>query len=297
MDFKENHSLRLLNSWKIGGNAEYFCSPESIDDCKTAHQWAKDNKKDITYLGLGSNVLISDDGIPGLVICTRKLKSIEVKEQSEKDLLQIECLAGTGKMELLKVFLKYNLSPALMFAGIPGDIGGGIAMNAGIAEKIEPREFCEVIEWVEVLRDNEIKRFSNTDLEWSYRICKGWQPGMIVKAGIAWPLSQSDPDIKQKVRTANKNRLTKQPLDKPSCGSVFVNPLPHYSGQLIEELGLKGHQIGDAQISEKHANFIVNLGEAKAQDVKALIDLVKTKVKSEKNIDLKTEVRFLGNWN
>ena len=194
-------------------------------------------------------------------------------------------MAGNTKTELLKLFLKYQLPPALMFAGIPGDIGGGIAMNAGIGEKIKPREFVEVIEWVEVLKEyNKILRYDKSDLHWSYRHCDGWQPGMIVRAGVSWPLDHKDPDIKQKVKEANKTRMQKQPLNLPSCGSVFVNPLPFYSGQLIEELGLKGHQIGGAQISDKHANFIVNQGGAKAQDVKELIDLVQSKVKSEKGI-------------
>lgn len=296
MEIKQNHSLKNLNSWKIGGEAEFYCSPNSIDECIEAHEWAKEKDLKVTYLGLGSNVLISDDGIEGLVISSRKLKKIEVTEHPEEDLLRITCLAGNWKMELLRTFLKYQLPPALMFAGIPGDIGGGIAMNAGISEKIEPREFVEVTEWIEVLRDGEIHRYENEVLDWSYRHCNGWQPGMIVRAGFAWPLSKVDPDIKIKVKEANQRRLTKQPLDMPSCGSVFVNPLPHHSGKLIQDAGLKGHTIGGAQISEKHANFIVNIGDAKASDVKQLIELAQSTIKEKNNIDLKTEVRFLGRW-
>lgn len=296
MEFKENHSLKNLNSWKVGGEAEYFCSPENIDQCIEAHQFAKEKNLDITYLGIGSNVLISDQGIAGLVISSRKLKNIESFINEDTNRLEIHCLAGNFKTEALKLFLKHNLTPALMFAGIPGDIGGGVFMNAGISEKIEPREFSEVVDYVEVLRDGKIHHFKNKDLDWSYRHCNGWQPGMIVKVGISWSLEHPDPEIKTKVRNANRNRITKQPLDLPSCGSVFVNPLPYHSGKLIQDAGLKAFRIGDAQVSEKHANFIVNLGEATATDIDAVIKHVQKTVWEKFQVKLVTEARYLGRW-
>jgi UDP-N-acetylmuramate dehydrogenase len=294
LEIKSGHSLANLNSWKVGGEAEYFCTPSNIDECIEAHNWAESKKLAITYLGLGSNVLISDKGIKGLVICTRKLKAINHYEEDEK--LKIECMAGNTKMELLKLFLKYELSPALMFAGIPGDIGGGVVMNAGISEKLEPREFEEVVEWVEVLRDGEIHRYQHKDLEWTYRHCHGWEPGMLIKACISWPLAPKTPEIKKLVKEANQTRLKKQPLELPSCGSVFKNPLPQHSGKLIEDAGLKGYSIGGAQVSEKHANFIVNTGNAKASEMRSLIEHVQKTVKEKFSVSLQTEVRFLGDW-
>lgn len=294
MEIKSGHSLANLNSWKVGGEAEYFCTPSNIDECIEAHNWAASKKLAVTYLGLGSNVLISDKGIKGLVICTRKLKAIHHYEEEGK--LKIECMAGNTKMELLKLFLKYELSPALMFAGIPGDIGGGVVMNAGISEKLEPREFEEVVEWVEVLRDGEIHRYQHKDLEWTYRHCHGWEPGMLVKACISWPLEPKTPEIKKLVKEANQTRLKKQPLELPSCGSVFKNPLPQHSGRLIEEAGLKGHSIGGAQVSEKHANFIVNTGNATASEMRSLIELVQKTVHEKFKVQLQTEVRYLGLW-
>lgn len=296
MEFKENHSLKNLNSWKVGGAAEYFCSPTNIQECIDAHEFAKSKKLKITYLGLGSNVLISDQGIKGLVISSRKLKNIESNINEKSNRLEIHCLAGNFKTEALKLFLKHNLSPALMFAGIPGDIGGGVYMNAGISEKILPREFSEVVDYIEVLRDGKLHHFKAEDLEWSYRHCNGWQPGMIVKVGISWSLDNPDLDIKNKVREANRTRMTKQPLDLPSCGSVFVNPVPHHSGKLIQDAGLKGFQIGDAQVSEKHANFIVNLGNASASEIDSVIKHVQKTVFDKFQVQLSTEVRYLGDW-
>ena len=123
----------------------------------------------------------------------------------------------------------------------------------------------------------------------------GWQPGIIVQVGLSWPM-HIDEKILDKVRDANRVRLSKQPLDMPSCGSVFVNPQGHKAAQLIEFCGLKGRQCGEAQVSLKHANFIVNLGNAKATDIWQLILDVQQAVKSKTGVELKTEVVQLGNW-
>ncbi|MFK8138596.1 MAG: UDP-N-acetylmuramate dehydrogenase [Bdellovibrionales bacterium] len=294
MNIQENISLKILNSWKVGGAADFYAAPTTIEELIEAETWAKDNGHPITILGGGTNALISDKGIRGLCINLRKLKGSEMEEKDGK--LFVTALSGTTKMELLKVFLKYQLPPAMMFAGIPGDIGGGVVMNAGIGEKIEPREFHEITQWVEVLSEGNIKRFGNRDIDWSYRNSHGWQPGIITKVCVAWPLDHADPNIKEKVKQANKIRLTKQPLHLPSCGSVFVNPKPLHSGALIEDCGLKGFSIGGAQVSEKHANFIVNTGESTADDIHQVVEHVKKTVFEKKAVKLDIEFTYLGDW-
>jgi len=242
----------------------------------------------------GSTVLISDQGIRGLTIGLKNFRQLEVQEKDGQ--LEIRCLSGTSKSDLLKVFLKYQLEPALFLAGIPGDVGGGIVMNAGVAESFKPREFCEIVADFEVLKpDLSEKKYFNQQVQWSYRHSRGWEPGIITWVTLRWPLHK-DPTVLEKVRTANKVRLSKQPLDMPSCGSVFINPPGHKAAQLIESCGLKGFSVGGAQVSVKHANFIVNTGTATAEQLWTVIQHVKTTVAREKDVELTTEVVLLGDW-
>ena len=281
-------SLASFTSWQIGGSAEFFCLPKNVNELIEAQAWASEKNVDVKVLGHGSNVLIPDEGVKGLVICLKDFSGLEII--SEKPKLEFVCWAGTAKSELLKLFLKYKLPPALFLAGIPGDVGGGIVMNAGVAENFNPREFVEITEWIEVLRpNNKIERIESKKLNWSYRHCDGWRPGIIIRAAFSW---QNEPDNStlDQVRNANRVRLTKQPLDMPSCGSVFTNPAGHKAAQLIDSCGLKGYTIGGAQISNKHANFIVNLGNATAKDVWSIIQHVQKIVLQNKGVELKTEV-------
>ena len=247
LNIQQNVALAPYTSWLIGGPADYFCLPTTVEEVIEAQQFAQSKNLPITVLGAGSNVLISDLGVRGLVICMKKLSGVTIVP--DDDLLLIEALAGTSKSEILKTYLKHKLPPALFLAGLPGDVAGGIVMNAGVAEDFRPREFFEITDWFEVLKpDGEIVRYEHDRVMWSYRHSHGWQPGIIVRAGLSWPL-EGDPDILEKVKTANKTRLSKQPLDMPSCGSVFVNPKNHKAAQLIDQAGLKGFQIGGAQVS------------------------------------------------
>lgn len=292
---QQNISLASFTSWQVGGVAQYFCLPKTIEQVQQAQLWAQSQKIPIIVLGGGSNVLISDQGVRGLVVCLKYLSGV-VDTVNSGDRLQLSVLAGTGKSELLKIFLKQKLSPALFLAGIPGDVGGGVVMNAGVGESMTPREFVEITDWIDVLRpDGQIERLQKNQLQWSYRHMHGWQPGIIVQVGLSWAM-HIDEKILDKVREANRVRLSKQPLDMPSCGSVFVNPQGHKAAQLIESCGLKGRQCGDAQVSLKHANFIVNLGQAKASDIWQLILEVQQTVKNKTGVELKTEVVQLGSW-
>ncbi len=258
---------------------------------KEAVNYATSNKLSITVLGSGSNVLIPDQGLQGLVICTKKFRGIEAETRNGR--LHVTAMAGEPKFSLAKIFIKENLPPAIFLSGLPGDVGGGIVMNAGIAEKIEPREFVGMTDWIEVLRDDKVIRFQRDELQWSYRHCIGWEPGIIVRAGFSWSTQDRDESIKDKAAAFSKTRKDRQPLEMPSCGSTFVNPPGTSAGKLIEESGLKGFQIGDAQVSLKHANFLVNLGNAKASEFKSLIEHIQKTVSNKYGIELKTEVKFL----
>jgi len=295
--------LAKYTSWLVGGCAEFLAQPKSSADLYSCLKWAKENHHAVTVLSGGTNVLISDQGIQGLVILLGQMSGLSAIEEDGR--LKVTCLAGTPKSALLKIFLKYQLEPALFLAGLPGDVGGGVAMNAGVGEMIQPREFVELIDWIEVLKpsggesgqrdDFQLKLYQRGELNWSYRHCTGWQPGVITRVSISWPL-EPKPDILARVREANKIRLAKQPLDLPSCGSVFINPPGSKSGQLIEQAGLKGFSIGGAEVSEKHANFIVNKNNATANDIQSVIEHVRKVVLERSGILLKTEVVYLGRW-
>lgn len=294
LNLLSNISLADYTSWQVGGLADFFCMPETIDDMKSALKQASEQNMPVTIIGGGTNVLVSDQGVRGLTICLKKFSQYKVTED-QNDLV-IDCLSGTGKSELLKIFLKYKLPPALFLAGLPGDVGGGVVMNAGVAENYHPREFMELVDWIEVLKlDGTTERISKSALKIKYRHTDGWQPHVITNVRLRWPMN-SDADILQKVRDANKNRLSKQPLDMPSCGSVFKNPDNYKAAQLIDQCGLKGFRIGDAQVSLKHANFVVNLNQATASDIWSVIIHVQKTVEIMKNIRLTTEVVRVGDW-
>jgi len=295
LKIQEKIELAPYTSWLVGGLADYFCLPSSVEEVREALEYSKKNKLPITVLGGGSNVLISDRGVAGLTICLKKLSGIG-KSQEVSSRWVIETLAGTSKTELLKIFLKQKLAPAIFLAGIPGDVAGGVIMNAGVGEKIQPREFVEITDWIEVMRfDGNIERIMADQLHWDYRHCEKWEPGIIVNVGLSWENSPSDSILVQ-AKAANQLRLTKQPLELPSCGSVFVNPDGGKAAMLIDSCGLKGYTIGKAQVSPKHANFIVNLGGAKSAEIWQLIQYVQKTVKEKANFDLKTEVIKLGRW-
>lgn len=295
MSWQKGVSLADKTWWKIGGDAEFFVEPENLEDLQKSYEKALKQNLEVTVLGGGTNVLVSDLGISGLVISTRKLN--QVGFEVVDGYMVISAQAGVPKSELTKIFLRHRLDPALFLCGLPGDVGGGVVMNAGVSEMVFPREFCEIVDSVTVLKsDGSLKEMKGAGLQWVYRKSLGWQPGIIVHAVIKWPMKEN-PQVMNLVREATRRRLERQPLNMPSCGSTFKNPSKENSaGSLIEKAGLKGFSIGQAQVSEKHANFIVNLGGAKAQDVDQIIKHIQKTVFDQFSIELETEVRYLGNW-
>lgn len=297
---RSDADLASYNSWHVGGTADFLAEPTNESELEAALRFGHENSLPITLLGGGTNVLISDKGVRGLVIALKRFARVETSEENGR--FHVEALAGSSKSELLKVFLKARLEPAIFLAGIPGDVGGGVVMNAGIAESIVPREFVEITDKIEVWRWEsgtefkiEKKIIDAKTLNWSYRHCEGWRPGVIAKVWMSWPM-QPQADVLERVKKANQTRLVKQPLDLPSCGSVFVNPPGTSAGRIIESSGLKGFAIGGAKVSEKHANFIVNTGGATAANIRDVIEHVRNRVREASGIELKTEVILFGDW-
>lgn len=293
MKIIENKDLKEINWWKAGGSAEFFCQPNSLDDLKTALFWAKKNQKKFSVLGGGTNVLISDLGVKGLVISTSQLNSYSVKQT--KNTLLITCGAGLLKSQLMKIFKSYKLLPALFLSGLPGDVGGGVVMNAGVSQSFKPHEFSEIVKSFKTINAEAVKTYLKEDIKWSYRQSSGWQKAVIYEVEFEWPLIETA-ELNNKIKEELKKRRSSQPLDKASCGSVFKNPYPFLAGKLIEKAGLKGLKEGSAQVSEKHANFIVNTGGAKAQDIHKLIQTIKKTVLEKFAVNLETEVHYMGIW-
>jgi UDP-N-acetylmuramate dehydrogenase len=207
---------------------------------------------------------------------------------------EIVALAGTAKAEAARAFMQKKLMPAIFLTGIPGDLGGGVVMNAGVGEMIVPREFCETVKWIDVLRANlDVERVLGSQIKWEYRHSSGWQPGVIVRVCLEWK-EESDPNVLNLVRQATQKRVQSQPLELPSGGSTFRNPPGLKAAKIIDECGLKGFRVGGASVSMKHANFIVNDQNATAEDIRNVILNVKQEVKNKTGIDLHEEVILFG---
>lgn len=294
MKIKAKESLRNRTWWKVGGAADYFCSPGSEEELKEALLWAEGRSIPVTALGSGTNVLVSDKGVDGLVISMEKMTAIQ--STVEGNVLNIKAEAGVLKSRLMAVFRQHNLAPALFLSGLPGDVGGGVVMNAGISKDIEPKEFSEIVKDFEVMTEKGTNVFKNQDIKWGYRTTKGWGEGLIYRVHFEWPLKPIK-DLNQKIKILLKGRRDSQPLSEASCGSVFRNPYPQYAGKLIEDSGLKGLKRGDAFVSEKHGNFIINKGKASSQDIDHLIRTIQEIVQKKFGVLLEKEVHYLGRWN
>jgi UDP-N-acetylmuramate dehydrogenase len=283
-------SLAGLTSMKVGGAAEYFISPRSGDELAASLVWASDRQLPITIIGAGSNLLISDDGLEGLVICTRHLRGIEFDEQTG----QVTAAAGEPVARLAMQVASHGWAGFGWAVGIPGTVGGLVVMNAGAQGGCAAD--C-VVEVQTVTLTGQPKLIYPQDLDFSYRTSALQEsPYLVTGATLKFQTGGQPEAIAADTEAKLKARHTTQPYHLPNCGSVFRNPLPQFAAKLIQDAGLKGYQIGNAQISELHANFIVNLGNAKAQDIFSLIEHIKTVISDRYGVVLETEVKMLGNF-
>ena len=280
-----NESLKKHTTYGIGGPADLMIFPKSKQDLIKVIEIINKNKIQLTILGSGSNVLVSDNGIRGAVISLKNsLKKIEVDD----NILYAEC--GTMLGKIVKHAVKNNLIGLENLNGVPGTLGGALIMNAGAWGG----EISENLIHVEVINSkSEVQKIQKKDLNFSYRQSSFNKDDILLSA--KFNLKKADKDIiKENFIEAQSGRKKSQPLNKRSAGSLFKNPKNNSAGKLLDEAGLKGFSIGDAKISEKHANFFINDGDATSKDMLMLIKKAHKEVKDKFNVNLSLEVKLMG---
>ena len=280
-----NESLKKHTTYGIGGPADLMIFPKSKQDLIKVIEIINENKLQLTILGSGSNVLVSDNGIRGAVISLKNsLKQIEVVD----NILYAEC--GTMLGKIVKHAVKNDLIGLENLNGVPGTLGGALIMNAGAWGG----EISENLINVEVINSkSEIKKILKKDLNFTYRQSSFNKDDILLSAKFI--LKKADKDIiKEKFIEAQSGRKKSQPLNKRSAGSLFKNPKDNSAGKLLDDAGLKGLSIGDAKISDKHANFFINDGDASSNDMLMLIKKAHQEVKERFNVNLSLEVKLMG---
>ncbi|MBQ6679212.1 MAG: UDP-N-acetylmuramate dehydrogenase [Lachnospiraceae bacterium] len=285
---KKNVPLHTMTTFKTGGPADYFVTPETEESLVRLVRRLKETETPYFVLGRGSNVLVSDAGYRGVVISLRPHFSFLAREGER-------ITAGSGVMlhELAGMAVNAGLSGLEFAAGIPGTVGGAVRMNAGAYDG----EMKQVVVSARVLSaDGEIRTLSNEELRFRYRGSAVSDEGLTVLSAV-FQLTPGDPEkIREKMDELMQRRREKQPLEYGSAGSTFKRPAGHYAGGLIEQCGLKGLRIGDACVSEKHAGFIINLKNATSADICCLIRKVQEEVRKKTGVQLEPEVLFLGEF-
>jgi UDP-N-acetylmuramate dehydrogenase len=284
---KIDEPMRKHTNFKIGGNADVFVIAKSIEEIKCVIKFSKENNIPLTILGNGSNVLVSDKGIRGIVLQIG-LKEIKV-EKYENALIEVDAGAMLGA--LAQILLKQSISGFEFAAGIPGSIGGAIRMNAGAYGG----EMKDIVKNVTVLNEKgEINILTNEECEFSYRHSRFTNSKeIIIKATLELPFGNEN-EIKAKMDEYAQSRKEKQPLNLPSAGSTFKRGADFITAKLIDECGLKGYTSGNAQVSTLHAGFVVNLGNATAQDVLSVVNHVKQVVLEKTGKQIELEIELLG---
>ena len=282
-------TLADFTTWRVGGPAEWLAEPSSIEETAAWLNWAKDEGVPCRVIGAGSNLLIHDDGLPGLTLCLRKLQGAELDSSSGL----VHALAGEPIPSLARRVAQNGLSGLSWSVGIPGTVGGAAVMNAG-AQGGCTAEWLEAVDVVP-LNGGEPFELKREQLKFDYRHSLLQQEPLLVVAARFRLEPGHDPKALRRQTSKNlSHRTTTQPYTQPSCGSVFRNPEPLKAGRLIEDLGLKGTRIGGAEVSTLHANFIVNTGDATANDIDQLIALVQQQVREHHDLNLHPEVKRLG---
>lgn len=283
-------SLARHTYFKIGGPAEVLISPRSVKDLVRLREIIREHPPAPFYfLGAGSNVLIPDAGLPGIVL---KTKNLNTSIFQDADGLVV---TGGGVMitSLLRKAVEQSWGGLIFLAGVPGTVGGAVVMNAGthLGESSGRLQSVEVFDFDS---DQELTIYSAEDMKFEYR-SHLFLPKRALVWSASWKVDTSTSDaVKAELMEVLDRRKSSQPVNQPCCGSVFKNPLAYgkKAWQVIDELGLRGHRIGDAEFSNKHCNFIINLGNATAADVLALIELAKSRAREELGIEMHPEVKI-----
>ena len=282
--------LSLHTSFRVGGKADVLFSPNNEASLIEAVRIAGERDIPIFILGNGSNLLIRDRGIHGLVISLKKMEGkIEIKPTSTKT-YRVTSPAGISTPNLVRYVVDRSLEGIETLIGIPGTLGGALRMNAGA----EGKEIGDLVHSIKMLNmKGKIRRIMKKEIRFSYRKAEFPEEGIFLSVTVELKKGIKD-TLLQKVKTLLEKRKADQPITQWGAGSIFKNPEGHYAWQLIESSGLKGCSIGDAEVSPKHGNFIVNRGKAKAKDIEALIKVVQEKVMVKTGITLKPEIEIAG---
>ena len=278
--------MAKYTSWRVGGEADRMYIPADKPDLALFIA-ELDRDEPVIWLGMGSNLLIRDGGIRGTVINTRgKVKQMQMLSDTT---VYVEC--GVACAHVARFCSEHGLSGAEFFAGIPGTMGGALKMNAG-AFGAETWDLVDSVEMLSIGGKTTLRNAN--EFKVGYRTVEGGGTGCFLSTVLSLKKGGSSQASQKKIKKLLAQRATTQPTNLPSCGSVFRNPANDFAARLIEASGLKGYAIGGAEVSSKHANFIVNTGNAKARDIEQLIEYVQTEVAKQQAIKLRTEVCIIG---
>ncbi len=289
INFEKKIKLSNYTTIKVGGFAEYFSKPKNTDEFINLIEWANANNQKCRIIGAGSNLLINNIFLKGLTICTKRMNSIKL--DSNKGIVEAE--AGVMLPTMSNMLAKNGLQGGEWTVGIPGTIGGAICMNAGTRNLSIAKNLLSV----QAIDTQTLKiyKINKDDINFKYRFSPFQQNNLlIISARLLFEPKGNIEKLLENTKRILKKKTETQPYDLPSFGSVFKNPINAYAGKLIEELGLKGFKIGDAEISTIHGNFIVNNSSANSQDILDLITVIQQKVLQKKGIFLQPEVRMIG---
>jgi UDP-N-acetylmuramate dehydrogenase len=282
--------LSLHTSFRVGGNADVLFFPKDQGSLVLAVRIACENGIPIFILGNGSNLLVRDGGIKGIVISLKKMEgAIEINSGTRETVLVVSP-AGTSMPRLVRHTVDKGLEGIETLIGVPGTLGGALKINAGA----EGKEIGGIFHSLRMLNmKGEVKEFMKNEIRFNYRETEFPIKGIFLEATLE--LKKGNKDVlSQKVKRLLEKRSASQPISQKGAGSIFKNPKGHYAGQLIEEAGLKSLSIGDAEVSPKHANFIINRGKAKSKDIEELIKVIQEKVMVKAGIFLKPEIEITG---
>lgn len=287
---KTNEPMSKHTSFKTGGNADYYIKADNKEEIKNIIKYAKQNEIPLHIIGNGSNVLVSDNGIRGIVLKIN-LQGIDIQEQ--KDGVIVTVASGEKVMALAQKLLQNSITGFEELSGIPGTIGGAIKMNAG-AHGREMKDI--VISTTYMNEDGKIYELTNEEQEFTYRHSTFFEHKYIILETKLLLQKGEKEQIEEKMQEFIEWRKDKQPLEFPSAGSTFKRGANFITAKLVDECGLKGYTIGGAQVSEKHAGFVINTGNATSQDIFELIKYIKKKVYEKFKVRIKEEIEIIGEF-
>lgn len=285
LKYKTDALLKDYTTFKIGGKCPLMVFPDTVDKLSEVIKYLNENNIKYYPIGKGSNLLVSDEGYDGIIVNMTELE--EIRFENTDTLI---CLAGTSLMKVCRFALENELTGLEFAYGIPGSVGGAAYMNAG-AYGGEMKDV--IVSCTHILPDGSVGSYSADKLGLSYRHSVYTDNGYTVASVTLKFKKGNKTDIKAKMDELLGKRKAKQPLEYPSAGSTFKRPEGYFAGALIEECNLKGYSVGGAQVSEKHAGFVINKSDATSEDVNKLVEYIQATVKNKTGVSLEPEIKIL----